>query len=500
MILDTRNGMPRFEGMHDFCIVGAGPAGITMAMSMAQAGHRVLLLEGGDREFTGESQDLYVADIVGHDYYTLDSTRLRYLGGTTGHWGGQCLLLDRVDFEPREDVALSGWPIGYDDLLPYQPGAAKVLQSTEFPSVIRHPLDETGTLERVMQRWSSDRAFYDIKNNEPVRFGTRYLKELEAEPRIDVVVNANVVAFNVDSATGRISSVTVRDYGEGEAEYAAGDFVMAMGAFENARMLLHLNEAQQNRFGNQNDMVGRCFMEHPVVRHGVYFVTRRLYTHSWWWGIERFYRRAIPELLLSPTAAHARKNGWLNSTLRLNRLNHEPLHRDEIGNVPFLRGLTFDEDYFYTGTVWVVGEQAPNPASRILLTDQRDRFGLRIGALDWRLTPKDRETLRGTSIEGAKWLMRTGLGRMQFDATLYEDPHSPELPIDISFHHMGGARMSATAETGVVDADCRVHGASNLYVAGSGIFATGGHANPTFTITQLALRLADHLIGKAARV
>jgi choline dehydrogenase-like flavoprotein len=498
MILDAKAGLPALEGRYDCCIVGAGPAGITIAFKLAEAGRRVLILEAGDREVTPDSQELYDGELLGLDYYSLMGPRLRALGGTTGHWGGQCLLLDPFDFEARDDVPLSGWPIRYEDLEPYQAGAAKLLQSSGFGKAIRRPVDDTGTLDHVTQRWSSDRAFYDLGSNEPVRFGIRYVADLEASERIDVVLNANVVGFAVDAATGRITGAKVRNYADGAGEVSADRFVLAMGGIENARMLLHLNDEQQNRFGNQGGMVGRCFMEHPVIRHGTYFITKRLYTHSPTWELERLFRRATPELLLSPTREHARRNGWLNSTVRLNRLQREGLKDRQIGDVGFLQGLTYDEDYFFTGSTWVVGEQAPNPASRIVLTDKRDRFGLRVVGLDWQLLPIDVETLRGSTIEAAKWLIRTGLGRMQMEPALWDRVAMGEMPFDYSSHHMGGARMSATPETGVVDANCKVHGAANLYVAGSGVFATSGHANPTFTITQLALRLGDHLVAEAA--
>ena len=63
-------------------------------------------------------------------------------------------------------------------------------------------------------------------------------------------------------------------------------------------------------------------------------------------------------------------------------------------------------------------------------------------------------------------------------------------------HHMGTTRMHESPRMGVTDANCRVHGLQNLYVAGSSLFPCAGHQNPTLTIVALALRLADHLNDK----
>ena len=60
-------------------------------------------------------------------------------------------------------------------------------------------------------------------------------------------------------------------------------------------------------------------------------------------------------------------------------------------------------------------------------------------------------------------------------------------------HPSGTTRMSASPRDGVVDADGRVHGIDNLYVAGSSTFPTSGHFNPTLAIVALSARLADHL-------
>ncbi len=68
-----------------------------------------------------------------------------------------------------------------------------------------------------------------------------------------------------------------------------------------------------------------------------------------------------------------------------------------------------------------------------------------------------------------------------------------EADLSGNYHFIGATRMSPDPRDGVVNANCKVHGVDNLYVAGCSVFPTGGHANPTLTIVALAIRLADHL-------
>src|SRR6188474_2319533 len=87
-----------FDGAFDVCVIGAGPAGITLARRLAAAGARVALMEAGGLEYSDESQDVYRATNVGMEYFDLDICRLRYFGGTSNHWGGWTRALEAVDF------------------------------------------------------------------------------------------------------------------------------------------------------------------------------------------------------------------------------------------------------------------------------------------------------------------------------------------------------------------------------------------------------------------
>jgi len=137
----------------------------------------------------------------------------------------------------------------------------------------------------------------------------------------------------------------------------------------------------------------------------------------------------------------------------------------------------------------VQAEQAPNPDSRVTLGSRRDPFGLPVAQVAWRPVESDRISIRASQERLDAALRAAGIGRVQF---MLGDEH-PAVLWEGNFHHLGATRMHTDPNKGVVDADCRVHGIRNLYVAGSSVFPTYGCSNPTLTVVALALRLADHL-------
>jgi len=134
-------------------------------------------------------------------------------------------------------------------------------------------------------------------------------------------------------------------------------------------------------------------------------------------------------------------------------------------------------------------EQAPNPDSRVTLGSQRDRFGQPLARVDWRPSASDRASIRASQEVVGAAVREAGLGHVEF---MLGDEHPPAL-LEGNFHHLGTTRMHLDPAKGVVDADCRVHGIRNLYLAGSSLFPTYGCSNPTLTVVALALRLADDL-------
>ena len=113
--------------------------------------------------------------------------------------------------------------------------------------------------------------------------------------------------------------------------------------------------------------------------------------------------------------------------------------------------------------------------------------------MNWKKSELDRKTLISSIKHFNDWVLRIDAGRIKLDSWILNDEDYPLDAEPAAYHHMGGTRMHATKEYGVVDENCKVYGSANLYVAGSSIFTTGGHNNPTLPIVQFALRLAKHL-------
>lgn len=492
MILDIDQADPLPVAEHyDVCIAGGGVAGITLALRLAEQKKRVLLLEAGGYEFSEASQAVYRGDNVGYSYHDLETARLRFLGGSSGHWNGQCRPLDSHDFLPRDHIPDSGWPIRAADIEPYLAPAMGILELDDFPAPSVVP-ESNGYLREITFRWSP-----------PVRFGEKFRQELAESRAIDVFLNANLVEIRIDPASGRVSHFAFQGYAEGKPkrQAAARQFVLALGGIENPRMLLNQGT---DGLGNQAGHVGRYFMEHPEFEIG-YHVAGPVQP-----------KRGNKDHWLAPTAQMMKDLKVASAGFRLstivNRSDGSMLSR---GKLLAKRGLCASDivadlvrsvyplscrvQAENAGFVEVSSEQIPNPRSRVRLGEERDRFGLRRAVLDWQLTEFDKRTIRVGALQIAKHHAQRQLGRLKlFDWVLEENAEFPTVESGErvgGYHHMGTTRMGSSAKDGVVDRNCRVFGHDNLYVAGSSVFRTAGQSNPTLAIVQLTLRLADYLGG-----
>ncbi|MDH3402424.1 MAG: GMC family oxidoreductase [Acidobacteriota bacterium] len=500
MILDSRDIARDSALAADLCIIGAGAAGISLALELAGGPHEILVLEGGGPAYDQRSQELYDGPEAGllipPGSRYLASTRLRYFGGTTNHWNGFCRPLDREDFEPREWVARSGWPISLADLEPFYARACELLQISPFD----YDQATAGAHRRLLDGDEVfETNFFHI--SPPTRFAQAYRRPLEESAKIRVVTNANVRRIEVDSdARHAVGLDVVRPDGSPLA-VTARHYVLATGGIENARVLLNSDRVRENGLGNDYDLVGRCFMEHLAQRIGVVVIPngRRQVPKTYSKSRVRSRNNWICGAI-RPRAEAQRERRLLNSLLMVT-----PLAQSEVADLaPAVERLArdlrelaalppIDTRPGYFGWLHAYGEQQPDLDSRVSLSDERDRLGARRSALDWRVDEVESRSMRTTA---RLFIERLG---MNLDARGWLLP--PDRPWGAarwSNHHMGTTRMSADPASGVVDPECRLHGVDNVFVAGSSVFATSGSSNPTLTLVALAVRLGHHLKGVLA--
>lgn len=489
----------------DVCVVGAGPAGITLARGLAGRGLRVALLESGGLGPEEEVQALYGGVMLSPRYPKMADypawSRLRYFGGTSGHWGGWCRPLDPIDFEAREWIPDSGWPISFADVEPYYRPACEIVGIEPFdydpatgdpPSRRAYPIGD-GEVFRT-----------DVFHFSRARFGTLYREELERSERITVYLHANVVNLRPNADGTALAGVDCSRLDGTKFEARAKAYVLATGGIENARLLLASVDGHPDGVGNAHGVVGRYFMDHMDVTVGA-LVLSSPQRHMNLYRIKkdaRFKHRRVGVLSLRDSAL--RKHRLLNACLRVDEwLKMEDLDEPSrqiaaatIG-LDRLEAFSKDDKTYFLSTLRLAAEQAPTRESRVVLADQRDALGMRRVRVEWKPTATDHESVKTTlGLLGAE-LGRTSCGRVRDQMAPAEDPDWAQIDLRVCKHHIGTTRMHQDPKRGVTDANGRVHGVENLYVAGSSVFTTSGYANPTLTIVALALRMAEHLGGVA---
>jgi len=496
----------------DVCIVGTGPAGMTIARSLP-ASLRIALIEAGGFDYIPEDQRNYEGETSGLRPGYLSSSRARMFGGSSNCWGGWCHPLDEYDLQRKDWLpASAAWPFPRESLVPYYDKASKLLGLGSFFPGER----DWKTLPTDPSESSDLRLLAFQFCNPPMRFGTQFRAELERSSNIFVYLHSNAAAFEC-GPDRRVRAVQLVGKAGNTFRVEAGFFVLAAGGIENARILLNSTDTHGTGLGNQHDQLGRYFMAHtPIWGAGeILFADRdsammdRIRTS----GVLNF-------LSLSDQAK--RREGLLNLGLWLqydhpNEYRGQSLVRkldDELTDSGL--GLSVDsalggsrnhiertasafmrsiDDKVNTTkfSFLAVPETAADRDNRVSLATDTDSLGVRKVRVKFRPTEIDESSFQRSLSLMARILGRQMLGRMRirYDA---QDPASRQA----DEHHMGTTRMHEDPRQGVVDRNCVVHGTPNLYVAGSSVFASSGFANPTLTILALAYRIADHL-AEAAR-
>ncbi len=521
----------------DIAIVGAGAAGITLALELQGSGRSVCLLESGSQRANPETQKLYDMEYVGYPHRAGYYPRLRMLGGSTSIWAGRSMLLQSIDFDGPSSSIYGGWPIEFREIDEHLEAAGQYLglpAKKNFDIAVHRskltPAEATilsqGELAPAISLWAV----------RPKRFGEIYEKELARAPGVQLFLNANVTGLRTNERGDAIEGLTVASLDGRTCIVRAQAYVIACGGIETPRLLLNSPGPQGEGLGNSRGHVGRFFMDHPRAVRGRAVLNP---------GVELNLSRGLPiasgkvQLGFRMSDEFIRRHGLLNhyctfeeETSGYVQQSYQPFvevmkvligkgHRGNRWNLAHALRTKTNESLIYLLSPkeimphWLYRtittakrrfprkrqsrryaivyfcEQPPSATSRITLADTVDRLGMRRVRFDWQI---DEAVARNICV--LEDCIDSALRSNNLGVVARDD--GPFQYNDAS-HHLGTARMSVDPCNGVVDADCRVHTVSNLFIAGGAVFPTGGHANPTLTVVSLTIRLAKHLKQLLAR-
>jgi len=526
-------------------IVGAGPAGIVQALELRGQRIGVVMLAGGMDGLRADFQALADAEIADpRRHAPMQIAVRRALGGTSLLWGGRCVPFDDIDFADRAHVPLGGWPLSHDEIRPWYPTAMRYLNAgaTAFSA----PVPSAGAMTECrldsLERWSERRNLRRLHG-----------EALSRDPGLKICLDAVATGIEIDPASGCVTGVTVCQASGRSVTLRARAVVLACGGLETTRLMLTARMSQPRLFGGGEGMLGRAYMGHFEGRIADIVLNPALPDDTFDFFIDasgRYARRRIT------IAAEAQlRHGLLNMCAWPdNPILSEPAHKSAIlslaylslatpglgallepeairrkhlehgvnepgkhlgnillglpeaareaarflyrryGTTPRLPGF-FIRNKARRYTLFYHSEQAPNLASTVGLTSERDALGLPRLRIDLRYSEQDANSVVAGHAVIDRDLRDAGIGRLDHHFPESERAARVRDQMTDGYHQIGTIRMAADPKRGVVDADCRVHGTPNLFVASSAVFPTSGQANPTLLIAAFSARLAAHIAG-----
>lgn len=513
----------------DVCIVGAGPVGLAMALRLEAQGISVTLLEMGQDGDMAPRQGRI--EISNRHHAHVEAASRAGIGGTSALWGGRCVALDDLDFVKREHVPFSGWPIPHGELRRYYGPALEFLRCStiELPAVELAAGDQRVTTS-AFERWS-----------ERPDLGPVYLERVRSSDRISLFTGAVVTALEPDASGRKIETLRAQIMGR-DVRIRAGVFILAGGGLENARLLLALRNSGRI---SPSPVTGQFYQGHLT---GYIAVIQFDCARS---AMPLFFQRSQDggvfrrRLQISPAVQQEER--LLNSVFWIDAISiADPVHgsgalsacylflrltglygRLSKGLAPASRGAAsgwmahvrnLAADWTWPRDLPAVlkalvqrpaggrtllnpkgryllryhAEQVPDPKSRVELGASANGVGPAL-VVDYRVVEQDIDSVLRSHEVLDGWLRRNGIGHLDYSADGSVRQKSVSDQAFDGFHQIGLARMATDPGEGAADVDCRVHGFANLYLSGSCLFPTGGHANPTLPAVALAMRLADHL-------
>ena len=506
----------------DVCIVGAGAAGIFLAIEMARSGKKVLLLESGGRLEEPPTTDLYRSEVGTLPHKGIHEGRHRVYGGSTIRWGGQILELFEHDFQSRQWIKGSGWPISQHELTPYYERALRLQGVANVTRDDKEVWREVGLslcdlgddLIPFFSRWCQEPNFTKLHGN-----------ELKMSNLLHVYLHANAIELLLSEDNETVTGVRCRTLSGREKIFSAKNFVLCLGGIETIRFLLQPH-ANGHAPWNQNHWLGRHFQDHLDVYCAELIDIDTGCFYDFFDHICRRGYRYEPRFRL--TEAVQRRHGLLNvggmvffedppgaqrhqvwqTMKRLLRGRHQEISFKDmqilVGNLPTLlkqlarykiQGRSYNPESLVRFRLRAFCEQEPLGESRVSLSMDQDALGQYRTRLDWKISDLELRTLQYFVYAVTESFAKLGLARVIPDADLMNHPELFVSKVMDSYHHMGGTRMAASSDNGFVDPNLKIFGTRNAFVCSSSVFPSSGFSNPTHTLLALTCRLVEHLVS-----
>lgn len=458
-------------------LIGSGPAGLSIALEFEKKKIPCLLIEAGDEQFTENAINRYKSQINGNFPNKLGAAaRLSQFGGSSGHWGGACIPLDEYDFDD--------WPIKKNNLSNYIQESCNIL---DIKNQFRNKLINDDL--KIIEFQQSKVSFYE-KYFEKIK-KSKYIYVLLKSPIFEISLKDNSVQNIKIIKNNTVTSIKINNY-----------IVLCCGGIENSRLLLWFSEKNNNFLKNMP--VGEFWMEHPFKVIGKGFgdfkKIKKIFKNDFNM-FDNFRNWGNFTVSLAPTKNLIKKKNILNSGtfLTLHDRNNNSLKNNIKDFLCFAPKLSnkilgqFNKNLLCGITLSSSWEQDPERANKISLGEEKDYSGIPNTILNYQISEKTLRTPREIIRSIGKFFVEKKIGYIGGDKIIYDIDNFIS---DAGYHHIGGTRMGTSKLDSVVDSNLKVHGTKNLYVCGSSVFTKGGHANPTLTIVQLSLRLANYLYTK----
>lgn len=447
-------------------IFGSGPAGITTALELEKNKIQTLIIEAGDENYSEDSQDFYKGKVTGDELTDISISRLRQLGGTSGHWGGWS--------KPMENYSFESWSINANDFNIYRERTCEILG-----------------IKNQFNKSELNKYFNQIEfQYSNVRFGDKYKDHIKKSKYIHLLLNTQLSHFEGENKVVRNAICISQNI---KKKIKSKYFILSCGGIENSRILLWSREKNNNLF-KKNLPIGKYWMNHPWIIAGIGIINKKKLKkklHNKYIDYDGPLHFAAKKELLS-------ERNILSAAIYMNAKEDTKFYKEIIKDIlciapeygKKIARKVFKKD-LKCGNIFMNLEEPPDQNNKITLDlVEKDSLGIPRVNLYYK---KSKDTLYTAKIfleEFGNLCRKEDIGRIALKESIYKLEGFQTID---NQHHLGGTRIGQNENTSVVNKDLKIHNINNLYVNGSSNFVTAGYTNPTFTIVQMALKLSKHI-------